>query len=81
MDFLEDLKISLLNFTFAMIYIIHRMLLLLKNHLNLPKDNISKCFFVKNFFFLLIFFITYLMRNPRPEEENMTKKGTKLHCN
>ena len=80
MDFLEDLKISLLNFTFAMIYIIHRMLLLLKNHLNLPKDNISKCFFMKNFFFL-IFFITYLMRNPRPEEENMTKKGTKLHCN
>ena len=80
MDFLEDLKISHLNFTFAMIYIIHRMLLLLKNQLNLPKDNISKCFFMKNFFFL-IFFITYLMRNPRPEEENMTKKGTKLHCN
>ena len=29
-----DLKISCLNFNFVMIYIIHKMLLLLKNYLN-----------------------------------------------
>ena len=34
MDLLEDLKMSLLNFSFAMIYIIHKMLVLLKNHPN-----------------------------------------------
>ena len=34
MDLLEDLKISLLNFSFVMIYIMHKMLTLLKNHLN-----------------------------------------------
>ena len=33
-DLLEDLKISFLNFSIAMIYIIHKMLVLLKNHLN-----------------------------------------------
>ena len=44
MDLLEDLKISLLNFIFVMIYIIHKILVLLKNHLNYFKD-IFKCFF------------------------------------
>ena len=34
MDLLEDLNISLLNFNFFFIYIIHKMLLLIKNHLN-----------------------------------------------
>ena len=29
MDLLEDLKMSLLNFSFAVIYIIHKMLVLL----------------------------------------------------
>ena len=33
-DLLEDLKKSLLSFDFVMIYIIHKMLLLLKNNLN-----------------------------------------------
>ena len=33
MDLLEDLKIPLLNFNFAMTYIIHKMLVLIKNHL------------------------------------------------
>ena len=37
MDLFEDLKLSLLNFSFAMIYIIHKMLALLKNHLNYLK--------------------------------------------
>ena len=42
MDFLEDLKISLLNFNFVIIYIIHKMLVLLKNNLNYLKDSIFK---------------------------------------
>ena len=42
-----DLKISRLNFNFVMIYTIHKMLLLLKNHLNYLKDKIFKCFFKK----------------------------------
>ena len=29
MDLLEDLKMSLLNFSFAVIYIVHKMLVLL----------------------------------------------------
>ena len=54
MDFLEDLKMSLLNFNFAMIYLIHKILVLLQNHLNYLKDNISKCFLriIINFYFL-----------------------------
>ena len=36
---------SLLTFSFAMIYIIHKTLVLLKNHLNYLKDSIFKCFF------------------------------------
>ena len=55
MDLLEDLKISLLNFSFAMIYIIHKMLVILKNRLNYLKDNIFKCFF-KEYNRLLTFF-------------------------
>ena len=42
-----DLRISLLNFNFAMIYIIHKMLVLIKNHMNCLKDNIFKFFFKK----------------------------------
>ena len=47
MDLLEDLKMSLLNSNFVMIYIIHKMLVLLKNHLSYIKDNIFECFFKK----------------------------------
>ena len=32
-------------FNFAMIYIIHKILVLLKNHLNYFKDSIFECFF------------------------------------
>ena len=45
MDLLKDLKILLLNFHLVMIYIIHKILVLLKNHLNYLKDNIFECFF------------------------------------
>ena len=34
MHLLEDLKMSLLNFSFVIIYIIHKILVLLKNPLN-----------------------------------------------
>ena len=37
----------LLNFSFVTIYIIRKMLVLLKNHLNYLKDNIFECFFKK----------------------------------
>ena len=36
---------SLLSFTFVMIYIIHKTLVLLKKHLSYLKDSIFKCFF------------------------------------
>ena len=38
MDLLKD-------FNFVMIYIIHKMFVLLKNNLNYLKDSIFKCFF------------------------------------
>ena len=40
MDLLEDLRMSLLNFHSVMIYIFHKNLALLQNHLNYLKDNI-----------------------------------------
>ena len=45
MDLLKDLKMSLLNFSFVVIYIIHKMLVLLKNHLNYLNDNIFEWLF------------------------------------
>ena len=63
MDLLEDLRISLLNFNFVMIYIIHKILVLLKDHLNYLKDNIFKYFLrsIIDFCFLkkIMFFIIY----------------------
>ena len=47
MDLIEDLKMLHLSFSFAMIYIVHKMLVLLKNHLNYLKDKILECFFIK----------------------------------
>ena len=40
-----DLRISLLNFNFDFIYIIHKILVLIKHHLNYLKDNIFEFFF------------------------------------
>ena len=48
MDLLEDLRMSFLNFSFVMIYIIHKTLLLIENHLNYLKDNIFG-FFLKKY--------------------------------
>ena len=53
-----DPRILLSNFNFAMIYIICKILLLLKNHHNDLKDNVFECFFKKYnriLFFLIIF--------------------------
>ena len=53
MDLFEDLKMSLLHFSSVMIYKIHKMLELLKNHLNYLKDNILEYFLrsIRDFFF------------------------------
>ena len=63
MDLLEDLKMSLLNFNFVMIYIIHKMLVLLKNYLNNLKDSILEFFFKEYFYFLkkLLFFSQHII--------------------
>ena len=58
MDLIEDLKILHLSFSFAMIYIIHKMLVLLKNHLNYLKDKILEFFFIK--YNRLLFFLKKL---------------------
>ena len=44
MDLSGDLKISVLIFNFVMIYVIHKVLVLLKNHLNYLEDSIFECF-------------------------------------
>ena len=44
MDLWEASKMSLLNFNFVMIYIIHKMLVMLKNYLNYLKDSIFQLF-------------------------------------
>ena len=58
MDLLEDLKMPFLYFSFVMIYIIHKTLVLLKNNLNVFKGNIFECFFKEynSLFFNLFFF-------------------------
>ena len=60
MDLLEYLKMSILNFSFFMICVIHKMLALLKNNLNYLKDSILNAFLrsIKNFNFFkkIIFF-------------------------
>ena len=44
MDLLEHSKMSLLDFNFAMIYTIQKVLALLRNHLNYLKDSIFESF-------------------------------------
>ena len=62
MNLLEDLRMPLLNFHFVMIYTTHKMLALLKTHLNFIKNNIFECFFFKK----IIFFITYKDKKSKP---------------
>ena len=63
MDLLENFKMSLLNFNFAMIYIIHKILVLLKNHLNYFRDSIFECFLRNDFYFFLIIFFSIFFHN------------------
>ena len=44
MDVFKDLKMSLLNLSFVMIYLIHKMLVLLKNQLNFLKVVFSNAY-------------------------------------
>ena len=54
MDLSEDLKMSLIKFNFTIIQITHKILVLLKNHLNYLKDSIFECFLrsIIDFYFL-----------------------------
>ena len=61
--FIGKRKNSLLNYSFVMIDIIHKILVLLKNPLN-----ILKTIFVQKFFSYHI-----IMKNLRPKEEKITK--------
>ena len=45
MDLLKDLKMSPLTFNFVMIYIINKILVLIKSNLYHLKDSIFECFF------------------------------------
>ena len=44
MNLVEDFKKSLFNFSYIIIYTIHKILVLIKNHLNYLKDKIFECF-------------------------------------
>ena len=67
----------LLNFKFVMIYIIHEILVLLKNHLNYFKDRIFECFlkeYNRLFFKKKIFFSRFIMlESSSLEEEKIIK--------
>ena len=63
MDSLEDLKMPLLNFIFVIIYIIHKVLVLLKNQLNYFEDSIFECFFIKYHRFLSFFKLFFLSQH------------------
>ena len=77
MDFLEDLKMSLLNFNFVMIYIIRIILVLPKNHLNYLEDSIFEWFFKEhNRLFLKkrqLFSQHIMIESLSLEEENIAK--------
>ena len=73
MDLLKDLKMSLLIFSFVMINIIHKMLVLFKNHLNYLS---TFEYFLRSIIdsFFLIFFLKHLMLDSLIlEEENIIK--------
>ena len=59
MDLLEDLRLSLIEVNFLMISIVHKILVLLKNHLNYLKVFSNKEYNFIFLFFFFIFFTTY----------------------
>ena len=73
-----DLTTSLLNFNFAMIYIIYKILVLIKNRFSYVKHNIFEISFKKHnrlpLFKKIIFFSkNMMMENPRSEKEKKLK--------
>ena len=62
MDLSKDVIMSLWSFNFAMSYIIHKMLLFIKNNLNYFKDSIFEYFF-KEYIRLSDFFNNYFFYN------------------
>ena len=62
MDLFKDSKMSLSNFSFIMIYTVHKILVLIKNHLDYLKDIIFQCFF-KEYNMLSIFFKLFSYHN------------------
>ena len=57
-----------------MIYIIHKMLVLLKNHLNYLQEKVFFLRSMTDFYFFKkkqFFWQHIVMENPRPEEENI----------
>ena len=67
---MEDLKTSLLNFNFVMIYVIDKMLLSLKNHLKYVKD------FLKEYNILLLFF--FFFKKKKKVFHNITMESLSL---
>ena len=63
MDLLKDLKMSLLNFSFIMIYTIHKILILIKKHLNYLEDNSFQCCFNEYNILLIFFFLINFFHN------------------
>ena len=71
MDLLEYLKMALLHFNVAMIYRIHKMLVLLKNHVIYIKSGICKCFLKE---YKRLFFGKHItIESLSLEEENIIK--------
>ena len=68
---------SLLNFNFVMIYIIHKMLALLKNYRNHYRHSIFKCFFKEYNRLLLCFFLNFFSQHIMMESLS-NKKEEKL---
>ena len=68
------------DFSFFMIYIILKLLVLLKNHLNYLQDCISESFFKKyNTLLLKFFFSKYIiMESLSPEKRNVIKPARNL---
>ena len=55
--FIRNFKNVTLNFNFVMVYTVHKILVLLKDHLNYLKDNALECYFKK--YNILLFYYYY----------------------
>ena len=77
MYFSEDIKTSFLKFSFVMIYIIHKMLVFLKNDLNYLRDSIFKCFIFEILLSIRLFFKKLLSQNIMMESLGIEKENFK----